>query len=179
MECSMTCSKKSAQYGTDLLLLLLYARGSSSQINEPIGGITRLQKELFLLQKILQDEGIEYKYPLRPYQMGPFSRELYRDIEWLKSENIIEEKRPYFKNKGIRRVFKLTQEGRKEVSNLARNPNTFRMLKVVEQVKKRYNGMNLFDLVEFTHRAFPEYVKKRARNRKLGIPGKQDSWHHV
>lgn len=159
-ECSMISPQKNTQYGTDLLLLLLYARGSSGQINEPIGGITRLQKELFLVQKTLQDEGIKYKYPFRPYRMGPFSRDLYRDIEWLKSEKIIEEKRLYIKDKGIYRIFKLTPKGRKEVSNLTKKPTTSRMLTVVEQTKRRYNSMNLLDLVEFTHQVFPEYVQK-------------------
>lgn len=156
----MTSPNKGTQYGTDLLLLLLYARGSSGQINEPIGGITRLQKELFLVQKRLKDEGIKYKYPFRPYRMGPFSRDLYRDVEWLKSEHIIEEKRLYLKNKGIYRIFKLTPKGRKEVSNLIKKPTTFRLLTVVEQIKRRYNSMNLLELVEFTHQVFPEYVQE-------------------
>lgn len=156
----MTSPNKGMQYGMDLLLLLLYAPGSLGQINEPIGGITRLQKELFLVQKMLQDEGIKYKYPFRPYRMGPFSRDLYKDIEWLKSEDVIEEKRVYFKNKGIYRIFKLTPKGRKEVSDLIKKPTTSRMLKVVEQIKRRYNSMNLLDLVEFTHQVFPEYVQE-------------------
>ena len=156
----MTSSQKNTQYGTDLLLLLLYARGNSGKINEPIGGITRLQKELFLVQKTLQDEGIKYKYPFRPYRMGPFSRDLYRDIEWLKSENVIQEKRLHFKDQGIYRIFKLTSEGCKEVSNLIKKPTTFGILRVVEQVKRQYNSMKLLDLVEFTHQVFPEYVQK-------------------
>ena len=156
----MTSSQKNTQYGTDLLLLLLYARGSSGKINEPIGGITRLQKELFLVQKTLHDEGIKYKYPFRPYRMGPFSRDLYRDIEWMKSENVIQEERLHFKDKGIYRIFKLTSKGCKEVSNLMKKPTIFRILRVVEQVKRQYNSMKLLDLVEFTHQVFPEYVQK-------------------
>lgn len=156
----MTSSQKNTQYGTDLLLLLLYARGSSGKINEQIGGITRLQKELFLVQKTLQNEGIKYKYQFRPYRMGPFSRDLYRDIEWLKSENIVNEERLFLEDKGIYRIFKLTPKGLEEVSNLMKKPTTLRILKTVEQIKKRYNSMRLIDLVEFTHQAFPEYVQK-------------------
>lgn len=160
MECSMTSSQKNTRYGTDLLLLLLYAQGSSGKINEPIRGITRLQKELFLVQKTLQNEGIKYKYQFRPYRMGPFSRDLYRDIEWLKTENKVDEERLFFEDKGVYRIFKLTPEGLEEVSNLIKEHTALRILEVVEQIKKRYNSMRLIDLVEFTHQVFPEYVQK-------------------
>lgn len=73
--------KLSSLERTDLLLLLMYSRGKSGKINEPIVGITRLMKLLFLLSK---EEKIE-QFNFEAYKMGPFSSEVYPEIDFLKS----------------------------------------------------------------------------------------------
>lgn len=76
---------------SDVLLTLLYAPGKSGEHGEPIDGITRLQKLVFLFQEeklegILKDIG-EYEY--NPDQYGPYSRQLINELEELKSAGII------------------------------------------------------------------------------------------
>lgn len=66
---------------TDLLLLLLYANSTEKRKNEPVTGITRLVKLLFLLQEEAKIDG----YRFVPYKMGPFSNEVYNQIEFLKN----------------------------------------------------------------------------------------------
>lgn len=80
----------------DLLLILLYARGKNGTDAEPIEGITRLQKLLFLLQqgvgpKQLIKEAKAYQY--KAYKMGPYSEQLRSDLEELESAGIVVTKR--------------------------------------------------------------------------------------
>lgn len=154
----MNNSHREVQNGKNLLVLLLHAPGNSGHSNEPIFGMTRLQKELFLIQKKLEEERVESTF--RKYLMGPYSKEVYGEIERLKSENIIEEKREYFKDRGVYRIFKLTREGNQEVINITKDPITQKIIKIVEQVKKQYNQMNLFELVKFTNQMFLKHMER-------------------
>ncbi|EKD24135.1 MAG: hypothetical protein ACD_81C00100G0011 [uncultured bacterium] len=67
---------------SDLILLLLYSRGMKGQSSESIQGITRLMKLLFLLDR---EEGINDKFSFAPYKMGPFSSEVYPELEFLRN----------------------------------------------------------------------------------------------
>jgi len=77
----------------DLLLALLYAGKALSpdqQFSEPIAGITRLEKLLFLLKK---DEGFLKAVPdperndfhFVPFRMGPWTHEVYDEVDFLES----------------------------------------------------------------------------------------------
>lgn len=66
----------------DLLLSLLYARGSTGKYSEPVTGITRLTKLLFLLK---EEGGIDNAFSFEPYKMGPFSSEVYSEIDFLEN----------------------------------------------------------------------------------------------
>ena len=100
---------------SDLLLLLLYAPGSSNQKFETIKGKTRLQKEVFLAQKDLRSSGIFTYYPFRPYKYGPYSIELYDDIDFMEYEGIITVKKIDLNNKGKYAEFSITKKGKKEI----------------------------------------------------------------
>jgi uncharacterized protein YwgA len=72
----------------DLLLLLLDAWAP----NQPngLGGITRLQKLLFLLEK---EEGLSPTnrgFEFKPYKAGPYSSKLYDDLEFLENLALLE-----------------------------------------------------------------------------------------
>lgn len=68
------------------LVLLLIGLQSDGSVGDGIGGITRLQKLLFLLEKeggiMPTSDGFEFT----AYKAGPYSSRLYDDIEFL--ENI-------------------------------------------------------------------------------------------
>ena len=142
----------------DLLLLLLYAPGPTGNMNEPIGGKTRLQKELFLAKKKLEEKGIRGLYSFRPYLHGPFSRELYNDIAWLISKGNVQENYLDLGDKGVYHTFDLTSKGVKKVQSLIDALNLRDIYDVVRNIKQTYNRMNLTALVEMTHRLFPEYL---------------------
>lgn len=64
----------------DLVLMLLFAKGPSGSLAEPIVGITRLTKLLFLLEK---ESGIDDDFEFVPYKMGPYSSEINPVLEFL------------------------------------------------------------------------------------------------
>ncbi len=76
--------------GLDVLIVLLYSEGPTSQIAEPIEGITRLDKIMYLLSQTPEfGKIIDKGYHFEADNFGPFAPELFDDIEALKQENII------------------------------------------------------------------------------------------
>ena len=74
----------------DILLALLFAEGKNGICGEPIEGITRLDKLMFLLSKDRNFTDIINKgYTFEADNFGPFAPELFDDIEALKHENVL------------------------------------------------------------------------------------------
>jgi len=142
---------------SDMLLLLLYAPGLSGKIMEPIKGKTRLQKEVFLAQKELRKAGIFTYYPFRPYKYGPYSIELYDDIEYMEHDEILSINKIDLKKKGIYAEYKITNKGREEIEEKIKSGLLNDAYKIIERLKKSYNDMNIVRLVELTHKVYPEY----------------------
>jgi uncharacterized protein YwgA len=77
------------------ILLLLYVKGRETKQPEPIRGRTRLAKLLFLLKEEqwgasgLGNLVIDY-YEFHPDNYGPFDREIFNDIEFLRSVGLID-----------------------------------------------------------------------------------------
>lgn len=74
----------------ELLLLLLYARGSTGKQYEPITGVTRMQKFLYLLkreQKI--DKFSSNFFNFEAYKFGPYTSQLYDDLAFLQNLQFI------------------------------------------------------------------------------------------
>jgi len=77
----------------DLLLLFLFSPGPTAGEAEPINGRTRLMKLLYLLQtesstiKLLE---LKKAYDFKPYNYGPFTKDVYDDLEFLENVGLIE-----------------------------------------------------------------------------------------
>ncbi|MGB9847248.1 MAG: hypothetical protein ACPLRH_07065, partial [Desulfotomaculales bacterium] len=75
--------------GKDLILLLLYVPGKTGEYAERIEGATRLQKMVYLYEKEVYprvgwNRLAEEDLPgFIPYDFGPFSREVFDDLEFL------------------------------------------------------------------------------------------------
>jgi len=75
----------------DILIVLLYTKGASGEIAEPIEGITRLDKIIYLLSESPKFKQIINKgYSFQADNFGPFAPEIFDDIAALKHEGIIE-----------------------------------------------------------------------------------------
>ncbi len=73
-----------------VLLLLLYVPGPKGTEAEPIRGRTRLQKLLFLAKEDYGLGGVFEGFPeFEPYKYGPFSSELYDDLDFLENLGLI------------------------------------------------------------------------------------------
>jgi len=80
----------------DILLLLLYTPGRADQPNEPIVGRTRLVKMLFLFKKEAlphfrkgTDINENNFYEFFPWDFGPFSNQVYDDLEFFELRDFI------------------------------------------------------------------------------------------
>jgi len=80
----------------DILLLLLYSPGRTKAYNEPIAGRTRLMKMLFLFKEEALPhfkEGTaitrENFYEYFPWNFGPFSRDVYDDLNFFELRGFI------------------------------------------------------------------------------------------
>lgn len=71
------------------LLLLLLGLDGPSVSAKGIGGITRLQKLLFLLWKEEGVQEVENGFEFKPYKAGPYSRKLYDELELLENLGLI------------------------------------------------------------------------------------------
>jgi hypothetical protein len=79
-----------ASIGRRDLLLLLISLKPDGDIGEEIGGVTRLQKLLFLLEK---EEGLTPKgdgFEFTAYKAGPYSSKLYDDVEFLENLGLLQ-----------------------------------------------------------------------------------------
>lgn len=75
---------------SDLLLLLLYAKDRLGRPARGICGITRIQKLLFLATHELGCPlNFTRLYRFQPYRLGPFSAEVYDDINLLARSGIV------------------------------------------------------------------------------------------
>lgn len=141
-----------------MLLLLLYAEGPSRQKGEAVKGKTRLQKEIFLTQKKLRDVGIFTYYSFRPYKLGPFSKELYDDIELMEYEGVIEVEEMDLGEEGVYAEFRITDKGKQEIESKISKKKLHKAYEVAAEIKKAFNTLDVVKLVKLTHERYPEYV---------------------
>jgi hypothetical protein len=166
--------------GVDVLLVLLHARGTSGKQNEPVLGITRLQKLLFLLWK----EGNFYKsvpdlYNFKAYDFGPCMDDLYDDLEFTESIELVSvdesaeasefdngDEAAFLRSFGLRmpkpknrRDYSLTGSGIEAATDLfcELSPQD---VQAVEKIKRRFNGMPFFDLLRYVYNKYPKFAER-------------------
>ncbi len=172
----------------DLIIVLLYAPGSTGKVAEPIAGITRLQKLVFLLK---QGEGPEAvvesarEFDYKPFKMGPFSQELYRDLDVLKSLGLVRTRRleylitddddPEAADEGEPQarmvestLFELSERGinagRDLLDGLKRRDRDG-----LVEFKKFFNSIPLRQLLIFVYQKYPKYTTESTIRGKLGL----------
>lgn len=152
---------------TDALFLLFYFA------NE-VKGITKVQKLLFLIEEET-NFGHTYRDEItldfEGYKMGPFSPEVYDEIEFLinlgaiKKEEIEEtatdsyEIKEYDQEEGSEglsgKKFKITDKGEKIARKLLDVVDEKQVQELEEKVEK-YNTMSLMQLLEYVYSEYPE-----------------------
>jgi hypothetical protein len=191
----------------ELLVLLLHVRGSKGMENEPIVGVTRLQKLLYLLKREYEIDKVSSNYfSFEPYKFGPYASQLYDDIAFLENLGFIESGGKQLSSSPSRgenlplpplvgfgehsasradieearagydyligaerdelheedlqeKVFRLTSRGEEAVHSILeqitpRQRNT--LISKLEEVKKRFAGLTLRQLLGYVYREYPE-----------------------
>ena len=167
------------------LLILLLAVGPRSVSSEGIGGITRLQKLIFLLEReehlIPGPDG----YSFVPYKMGPYSPALYDDLEFLENMGLLEseitaeatdyeagemealsydflmsentdESLAAREDAYEERHYRLTQAGYKIAGELLEKSDVKPVVDKIRRVKSKYCNHSLSDLLYYVYTRYPE-----------------------
>jgi len=178
--------------GLDILMLLLYSEGKTGKIGEPIEGITRLDKIMYILSQSKEfSPVVQENYEFQADNFGPFAPELFDDIQALKQECIIEtssEKRT--KNKidtadeeSVERVFeeepdmqvswkkypletyKLTELGMRIAAQLYNNL-TQSQREELKRVKGTFGEMSLKNLLYYVYSKAPSSMLEKSKIKK-------------
>ena len=72
------------------LMLLLYSKGATNRINEPVEGITRVQKLMFLLSKERAVAQVG-KLKFEPYAYGPYDQTIYDNLAFLRNMRLLDD----------------------------------------------------------------------------------------
>jgi len=172
----------------DALVLLLYAKGPEGRVGEPIEGITRLDKIMYLLNESPEFKEIVIKgYKFDADNFGPFAPEIFDDIEALKQERIIKvvskrkpknkidtvdqesveqvldeekdtDKNVSWKTYPVER-YELTNRGL-QIGSLLYNGLTEEQKTELENIKKVFGKMNLRNLLHYVYSKYPRMTER-------------------
>ncbi|MGE5342836.1 MAG: hypothetical protein ACM3SY_15290 [Candidatus Omnitrophota bacterium] len=188
--------------GKHILLLLLYSPGKTTDINEPILGRTRIIKMMFLFDKeirknFLKDSHAELiSFPeFFPWHYGPFSKDVYNDIDffinngfiediYLDSEKteieldedenwsedyLFEDEEEMLSDFRNQEYLKLTEKGIKFVEEKIYNHLTDNDKMIIIRFKESINNASLEAILRYTYIKYPEETEKsKIKERFLG-----------
>lgn len=139
-----------------LPLALLYVKEQ-----EKIEGRTRLQKMVFLMQQHLgtttNSESIE-QYEFIAYDYGPFSKELYSDIDSLKRE-FVQEQHEEYDNGKEKYDYEMTDDGKSYIENQLSGDDSQEIINLAEDIKSEYNEELLSTLIDDVYSQYPEFAE--------------------
>ena len=143
-----------------LPLALMYANGG-----EPIEGRTRLQKMVFLLQKELRQREhflvTEPGYDFIPYDYGPFSRDLYDDLDAMIDQQFVDDTEEPLRSGKVKYIYEIEGDGQELVESEAESwEDVSEILQIAREIKQEYNDMLLSDLIEFVYSEYPDYAER-------------------
>ena len=179
----------------DILITLLFAKGSEEHFGEPIEGITRLDKILYLLSESSEFKQIVNKgYTFEADRFGPFAPEIFDDMAALKQEGIIrvvsareprnkietvdeetveqvldedkaKEKNVTWKTYPVER-YELTERGL-QIGSLLYNGLAENQRMKLEEMKEDFGKMNLKSLLHYVYSKYPRMTEKSEIREKV------------
>lgn len=162
--------------GSDLVLLLLAAPTNVVSAKDRVNGITRLEKLLFLVEKetSVAESVASGHLNFKPYDYGPFSKDVYEAVELLEESGLLTEERVVDKqtidsmedvsvtgavetDEYVERRFALTEEGRLVANLLAQHhPDVVGQL---ARIKDQYAERSLSGLIRYVYKTYPDSAK--------------------
>lgn len=141
-----------------LPLALMYAGDG-----EPIEGRTRLQKLVFLMQKRLEEGGEDPfqsdDYEFIPYDYGPFSKELYDDLDQTIARDMVDGREEEIGDDKVKYDYEIQDSGEQWVENQLSKDDAQRILALAEEIKDKYGDVYLSDLIDDVYSRYPEYAE--------------------
>lgn len=141
-----------------LPLALMYAGDG-----EPIEGRTRLQKLVFLMQKRLEEAGEDPlqtdDYEFIPYDYGPFSKELYDDIDKTMARGMVEGREEDLGEDKVKYDYEIQEDGEQWVRDQLAKEEAQRVLRLAEEIKDEYGDVYLSDLIDEVYSRYPKYAE--------------------
>lgn len=129
--------------------------------DDTVEGITRFQKLVFLAQR---EQPVESLYDFEAADYGPFSKELYDDLDKLVAKGFLAREKEQTQLRNTKQVYELTEKGQRALNNAPESdkPSTDDGL---AEVIREYDSMNLWSLLEYVYDEYP----KMAENTELDI----------
>lgn len=141
-----------------LPIALMYVNGQ-----EPIEGRTRLQKMVFLMQQKINERALAplngHDYEFVPYDYGPFSKELYDDLDTLIAEEFVEDAEEEFAPGKLRYEYYIDSDGNDFVEDQQTSKDAQVIIDLAREIKTEYNDVRLSDLIDDVYSKYPEYAE--------------------
>ncbi|WP_257300786.1 helix-turn-helix transcriptional regulator [Haloarchaeobius sp. FL176] len=128
-----------------------------------VEGRTRLQKLVFLMEQELNEvltaslDSSDYNFI--PYDYGPFSKELYDDLDSLEEDGLIEVEEEPMADGKVKYIYRLTERGQRWVQDQLADSNSETAYSLAEALAAEYNDMLLSDLIDEVYAEYPEYAE--------------------
>ncbi|WP_156184209.1 helix-turn-helix transcriptional regulator [Halostagnicola sp. A56] len=129
--------------------------------DEAVEGITRLQKLVFKTQKNILDED---EYEFEPHDYGPFSKELYNDVDSLGEDDYIRCEIKETPSGNPKKVYSITDEGEQILDRFS-DTDFERKFDDIDELKEKDNDKPILELLSDIYAEYPEMAK----NSKLDI----------
>lgn len=130
-----------------------------------IDGRTRLQKLVFLAQEETSTD-LPEEYTFIPYDYGPFSANLLHEVDDLKKEGYITERKVDLSD-GEKYVYELTSAGKRAVSDVRTEfdgDDTGTIKDAANFTKSMFNDLPISRLLEYVYNQYPEYAEQSVIN---------------
>lgn len=132
---------------------------------EPIEGRTRLQKMVFLMQKELekrdQSGAVELEYDFIPYDYGPFSKELYDDLDTMIDQEFVDDTEEPLRSGKVKYIYEIEDNGEELVDSEAEKwEDIDAIMQLAQEIKQEYNDMLLSELIEYVYSEYPDYAER-------------------
>jgi uncharacterized protein YwgA len=128
-----------------------------------VEGRTRLQKLVFLMEQELDEVATASldspDYNFIPYDYGPFSKELYDDLDSLEEAGLIEVEEEPMADGKVKYIYQLTEQGESWVQNQLVDSSADKAHSLAEHLASEYNDMLLSDLIDEVYAEYPVYAK--------------------
>lgn len=175
------------------IALLLIGIGKDGFPTDSVGGITRLQKFLYLLEFEggVRPSGEDFEF--EPYDAGPYSSRLYDDLEFLENLGLLasevtaeatEEQEPEIDKLSFgelmgeddrasdayeERKFYLTEKGKAKIEHLLEGGEYQPVVDGIRKIKSKYGCHSLRDLLYYVYRQYPEMTtESKIKDKVLG-----------